>query len=251
MRERDDMKISAHKTVLLLVFALFGSPVLLAPAHAAPSDAVQIRRANLGGERLSQDAQHIADWAVHSGDHQGMPFIVVDKLRAQAAAFDRRGRLIRTTPVLVGMGVGDVFEPGVLEMDMYATKPSQRITPAGRFFAEEDLNLERERVLWVDYDAGIALHKMPTKITKQRRAQRMVSRDPSQHRITYGCINVPAAFYDQVVRPNFSAKGGIVYVLPDSTPLHTVFKSYAVGERQLSSADPAQPGAFSIHAQQF
>ena len=249
-RERDDMKIPRRLAAALLVIAVFGSPVLLDSPPAAATDLPQARRADAHA-RISADAQHIADWAVHSGDHKGLPFIVVDKVHAQAAAFDRTGRLIRTTPVLVGMGVGDVFEPGVLDLDMYATKPSQRITPAGRFFAEEDFNLDRERVLWVDYDAGIALHKMPTKKTKQRRAQRMVSKDPSEHRITYGCINVPAAFYDRVVRPHFSAKGGIVYVLPDSTPLRAVFNSYDVGERQLSSADQAHPVAFPSHMQQF
>jgi hypothetical protein len=197
---------------------------------------------------VSRDVQHISQWAVHSGNHERLPFIVVDKANAVAAAFDAAGRLIRTTPVLLGMGVGDTFAPGVAEMDMYQTQPWQRITPAGRYFAEEDRNLKGERVLWVDYDSGIAIHKIPTKRTSQRRAERMASRDPAEHRITYGCINVPAKFYDQVVHPNFGRRGGIVYVLPDSRPLKAVFNSYEVESPASSapvqqSANDAVPGA--------
>lgn len=176
--------------------------------------------------RASPDVQQLADWALRSGDHQRLPFIVVDKVNATAFAYDASGRLIRSTPVLLGIGIGDRFAPGVADMDMYKTQPWQRITPAGRFFAEEDLNLKGEKVLWVDYDTGIAIHKLPAKRTKQRRHERIVSPDPADHRITYGCINVPPAFYDQIVQPNFGANGGIVYVLPEKMPFKSVFKSF-------------------------
>ena len=187
------------------------------------------KRVDFRGAASGRDVQQMADWAVRSGDHQRLPFIIVDKVNASATAFDASGRLIRSTPVLIGMGVGDTFAPGVLELDMYQTQPWQRITPAGRFFAEEDLNLKGQRVLWVDYDAGIAIHRLSAKKTSQKRHARLASPNPADHRITYGCINVPPAFYDQVVHPNFRAKGGIVYVLPDSTPIKSVFKSYDGG----------------------
>jgi hypothetical protein len=190
---------------------------------------------------VSPQVRHIAEWAVHSGDHQRLPFIVVDKINASAAAFDASGRLLRTTPVLLGIGVGDTFAPGVAQLEMHQTQPWQRITPAGRFFADEGRNLEKQRVLWVDYDAGIAIHKIPTKRTPQRRQERMVSPDPAEHRITYGCINVPAVFYDTVVRTHFRQKGGIVYVLPDTLPLKSVFKSYDVGYP--AGAAPVQQSA--------
>jgi hypothetical protein len=215
-----------------------------ASAQGSPANAVaaaSIKRADFRGTVVSRDVQHIAEWAVHSGDHQRLPFIIVDKVNATATAFDAAGRLIRKTSVLLGMGVGDAFPPGVVDMDMYQTQPWQRITPAGRFFADEDLNLKKQRVLWVDYDTGIAIHKLPTKKTSQKRHERIVSPNPADHRITYGCINVPPAFYDQVVHPNFRAKGGIVYVLPDSVPLKSVFKSYDVGGP--ASLPPTQQGA--------
>ena len=218
---------------LRLVLAAALAPIGLVAVHAQSGSVKgsSALRADLRGETVAAEVRHMADWAVHSGDHRKLPFIVVDKVNARAVAFDAHGRLIRSTPVLLGMGVGDTFAPGVVNMDMYETQPSQRITPAGRFFADEGENTAGERVLWVDYDNGIAIHKLSAKRTKQRRHERMRSPDPAQHRITYGCINVPPAFYDQVVRPQFKRKGGIVYVLPDSTPLKAVFKSYDVNER--------------------
>lgn len=210
------------------------------PANHLPAPArADVKRAEFRGYEASQDVQRIADWSVRAADHGGLPFIIVDKMNARLYAFDRYGTLIDQTPILLGMGVGDKFAPGVLKMDMYKTKPWQRITPAGRYFAEEDRNLAGEIVLWVDYDAGIAIHKLPSKPTKQRRHERIVSPDPAEHRITYGCINVPPAFYDRVVRPWFAARGGYVYVLPDTTPLNAVFKTDDVKPRQLARTQAA------------
>jgi hypothetical protein len=238
---------------LIALLCAFAVGAVSAPAATEGSGAVSAgassaaKRADFRGAAVSRDVQEIADWAVRSGDHQRLPFIIVDKVNAALAAFDASGRLVRTTPVLLGMGVGDAFAPGVVDMDMHQTQPWQRITPAGRFFAEEDLNLKGQKVLWVDYDTAIAIHKLPSKKTKQRRHERIVSPNPADHRITFGCINVPPAFYDQVVHPQFRAKGGIVYVLPDSTPLKTVFKSYDGGTASSTavrqSANEALPTA--------
>jgi hypothetical protein len=230
-----------------LLAALAAAPLGAAAAQSATADGAFSKRAEFQAEAPSADVQHIAVWAVHSGDNKGLPFIVVDKVNAKALAFDSTGRLIESTPVLLGIAVGDKFAPGVATMDMYQTQPWQRITPAGRFFAEEDRNLKGERVLWVDYDAGIAIHKLPAKRTKQRRHERIVSPDPAQHRITYGCINVPPKFYDRVVHRHFGPKGGIVYVLPDSTPLKAVFKSYDV-VGGAAARTPQTPGLFSPHS---
>jgi L,D-transpeptidase catalytic domain len=241
-----------HGAGILLTIALFAFGTRASLGAPAFESAQPTQKAvSAGTPTLPADVQHIADWAVHSGDHKGLPFIIVDKVNAMAVAFDNKGRRLRSTPVLVGMGVGDKFEPGVAEMEMHLTKPSQRITPAGRYVAEEGVNLAHERVLWVDYDSGIALHKIPAKPTKQRRHERMRSANAADHRITYGCINVPPAFYDQVVRPHFSAKGGVVYVLPDSLPLKAVFKSYDVGVGRVSSAEQAGSAQTPSSTQRF
>jgi hypothetical protein len=240
--------IAKALAALALAGAALSAPF---PLYTAAAHYAAIQRADFRGQTFSAEVHQIADWAVNSGDHKGLPFIIIDKRNARAVAFDRSGRIIQATPVLIGIGVGDTFAPGVMELEMQQTEPWQRITPAGRFFAEEGLNLTGQNVLWVDYDAAIAIHRLPAKETKQRRRERIVSPDPAQHRITFGCINVAPEFYDRVVHAQFGKNGGMVYVLPDSTPLQTVFKSsYDVGERRLSRAEQAV-GVSSPPVQRF
>lgn len=42
------------------------------------------RRAHFGQERTSPEASHIAAWIVDSGDNQGLPFMIVDKVHAKS-----------------------------------------------------------------------------------------------------------------------------------------------------------------------
>lgn len=51
----------------------------------------------------------------------------------------------------------------------------------------------------------------------------MLSPSPDDNRITFGCINVPKAFYNSLLSRLFRKKGGYVYVLPDTKPLEEVF----------------------------
>ena len=242
-QQRVDRKSTMQRfAALMLAFAV--GICAAGSAFARDAAATTLKRAESLDETVTRDALHIADWAVQSADHQGLPFIIVDKLYAKAYAFDASGRLLASTPVLIGMGVGDTFAPGVLKMSMHETTPSQRITPAGRFFAEEDRNLKGQRVLWVDYDAGIAIHKLSPKKTAQRRHERMASPYPADHRITFGCINVPPAFYEEVVARHFRRKGGIVYVLPDTAPLNAIFKSYDAASTVAQA--PVQPGPSNV-----
>ncbi len=51
-------------------------------------------------------------------------------------------------------------------------------------------------ILWVDYEDGIAMHAVITTNPKGRRLQRLTTPTPLDNRISYGCINVPAKFFD-------------------------------------------------------
>jgi hypothetical protein len=61
---------------------------------------------------------------------------------------------------------------------------------------------------------------------KERRLERLASRKPSEHRISYGCINVPAKFFDDVVKPTFTGTYGVVYILPETMSISKIFESY-------------------------
>jgi hypothetical protein len=87
---------------------------------------------------------------------------------------------------------------------------------------------------------GIGSRKLST-VPKERRLQRLASSMPLEHRITFGCINVPVAFYETVVSPAFKATSGIVYVLPETRPAREVFGSYDVAARPAS--DGRQDGS--------
>lgn len=64
------------------------------------------------------------------------------------------------------------------------------------------------------------------KPTDERR-RCLISPSPDDNRIFYGCINVPADFFDQVAKPLFHAASGIVYVLLKTKNLQDVFP-YAI-----------------------
>jgi len=58
---------------------------------------------------------------------------------------------------------------------------------------------------------------------REDRLQRLAAASPLDHRITFGCINVPVSFYDRVVHPAFAGAGGIVYILPEIKTIAEVF----------------------------
>jgi hypothetical protein len=127
-------------------------------------------------------------------------------------------------PVLIGVAVGDDATPGIGSKNLAEIGPAEKTTPAGRFLAKYGWAAGRQRVLWVDYATSVALHPIPPGASKkERRRQRMLSPTADDNRITFGCINVPKAFYNKKVRPLFRKKGGYVYILPDTTPLDVVF----------------------------
>lgn len=201
-------------------------------------------RANFGGEHASADARHVADWVVDSGDNGRRPFVIVDKVEAKVFVFDTQGNLRGATPALLGLAPGDDSVPGIGKRKLATIRPEERTTPAGRFVASMDRDVHGQEVLWVDYDAAISMHRVVTSNPKERRLQRLGSLTAREHRISYGCINIPAKFYDKVLSPAFKGTDGIVYILPETRPVTEVFASYDVRESvglEVQGGLPAPP----------
>jgi len=216
-----------------------GSPPL---AQVQPAPSQSPKRANFEKELASQTSRDMADWVVDSGDNRLKPFAIVDKTQAKVFVFDAQGRLRGAAPVLLGLAIGDDSVPGIGERKLSSIRPEERTTPAGRFVASLDRNLKGEEILWVDYETAISMHRVITSNAKERRAQRLDSPSPLDRRISYGCINVPVKFYENVLSPAFTGTDGIVYVLPETRSAREVFGSYDVEERaglKLSSRDPS------------
>jgi len=188
-------------------------------------------RAHFASEPASRDVRHVADWVVDSGDNHALPFAIVDKANARIFVFGPSGRIRGASPVLLGSARGDHSVPGVGELQLADIPPGDRTTPAGRFVAERGRNLEGEDIIWIDYDAAISIHRVRASALPGGRIDRLASVTPADNRISYGCVNVPAKFYNAVIDSVFNTRKGIVYVLPETRPVHEVFRSYDVGTR--------------------
>ena len=183
-------------------------------------------RADFSGEAVSSDARYIADWVVVSGDNQDLPFMIVDKANARMFLFDAGGAILGSVPVLLGLARGDDSPPGIGDRPLSMIGPSERITPAGRFVAQLGFNLAGQDILWVDYDAAISVHRATDSkhgLTSNGRLARLASASPLDNRISHGCINVSAAFFENILRPAFSGTSGIVYVLPETRSVRDEF----------------------------
>ena len=152
---------------------------------------------------------------VDGGDARGRPFAIVDKQQARLLVFAADGQLLGAAPALLGLAVGDHAVPG-LGRRAGKIAPHERTTPAGRFESEPGRNHLGEAIVWIDYDASLAIHRLRRAAAQERRAQRLASPSPADNRISLGCIIVDPGFYDAVVAPTLGRQRGVVYVLPES-----------------------------------
>ncbi len=194
-----------------------------AVAPAAPRDAAV---ADFGHETASEDARALAQWVLDSDNNRALSFLIIDKKNAKVFAFDPHGRLRGAAAVLLGAAVGDDSVAGIGERALSTIRPEERTTPAGRFVAALDHNLGGKDILWVDYANAISLHRVVTSNPLENRARRLATPTPDDNRISYGCINVPASFFDKVIIPTFRKTRGIVYILPETRPVGAVFTSF-------------------------
>ncbi|MET3373459.1 hypothetical protein ABIC89_002521 [Variovorax boronicumulans] len=170
------------------------------------------------------DVRQLARAAVSERDSRGLPFAIVDKKRARVFVYGADGYLRGASPILLGLARGDASVPGIGERRMSEIRPEERTTPAGRFDSEPGVNLQGEDIVWLDYDAAVSMHRVRTGNKVERRLERLASTNVAEHRISYGCINVPASFYDTHVKPLFGHARGVIYVLPETRAARDYFK---------------------------
>lgn len=188
-------------------------PFVIEPKTAMATGSKQ---ANFEVKRASRRTRDMADWVIGSRDNLNMPFAIVDKVNAKVYVFEVDGKLHGAAPVLLGLGIGDDVAPGLSHIPMSQIPPAQRTTPAGRFVTGMGRNSDGKEILWVDYENAISMHPVITSRPEQRRLQRLATPSPLDNRISYGCINVPVHFFENVIQRNFSGTAGLVYVLPET-----------------------------------
>jgi hypothetical protein len=165
------------------------------------------------------DADAFAARVWQRADTAALPFAVVDKRRALMVVYRADGREAGRSAVLLGAMRGDRSIPGVGERTQSGQlRPEDLTTPAGRFVAQPGQNRGGEAVIWVDFDAAFAVHRLRPGAGHDDRARRLAGSDPERRRVSAGCVVVPGAFFDTVVRPLLGRGPAIVYVLPESGP---------------------------------
>lgn len=219
---------------------------VMTSSSSAPFPTADARYANFGSESPSPEARHLADWIADSRDNARADFIIVDKPHARAYVFDAHARLRGASPVLLGSALGDDSVPGIGLRPVEKVRPAERTTPAGRFVAERGRNSKGEDVVWVDYDAAVSMHRVRVTEPSEQRLERLATPTTDDNRISYGCINVPSAFYETYIRPTFAARRAIVYVLPDFKPVQQVFGSYDVATVRRQASNRATDDALSM-----
>jgi hypothetical protein len=195
----------------------------MAPGLHSQVQRTGFRSADFASHPATADVRFIADWAADSGDSHGLPYVILDKRDARVYVFTADGRLIDSSPVLLGATPGDDPVPDIGTRPMTQVRQDEKTTPAGRFISAPGKNASGEEVVWVDYADSVSMHRVRLVDPKERRFERLASPDPAERRISYGCINVPVAFFESVVWPLLGSSRAVVYVLPEVHDVHEVF----------------------------
>jgi hypothetical protein len=192
-------------------------------AAAAPARSTELR-----AQAASADVQALVAHVSARGDNQGRPWAVVDKQGARLFVFAADGRLVGSTSVLLGLARGDGSAPGVGAKAASFIPPEERTTPAGRFISQPGRNLKGEAVVWVDYAAAVAIHRLRPAPAAERRAERLASPQVDDKRISLGCVVVSGSFYDKVVAPLLGGQPGVVYVMPETRSWRSLFNDATI-----------------------
>lgn len=178
----------------------------------------------------SIEAREMLRWVKRHNDAGGRPFVIVDKKQARMHVYDGTGRLLAATPVLLGSTPGDHTVPGVGQRAQTGTvSVNERTTPAGRFVTHPGRNLQGEAVVWVDYAAAFAIHRLRPGASQPGRAWQLASATPRDNRSTLGCVVVPVTFYLDVIEPLLGRSRGVVYVLPETRSVRELIRDAEEG----------------------
>jgi hypothetical protein len=166
----------------------------------------------------------VANWVMETRDNGKRPFVVVDKKGARVFVFEANGKLAGSSQALLGLQFGDHTVKGVGLKKVSQILPHERTSPAGRFVAQPGRNLHGEKVIWVEYNSGFAIHRVRSGNPAQRRHERLATSTVDDNRISLGCVVVPGSFFDKVVNETIGNGFSVVYVLPETRPVRGYFE---------------------------
>ncbi|MEO7887188.1 MAG: hypothetical protein ABI893_01625 [Polaromonas sp.] len=225
-------------TIALAILGATSAQVSATPLESQPAripDALEAVGDNIAAEgalvSASPDARYALRWVMSSRDNQGLPFVMVDKKGGRIFVFEATGQLRGVSPVLTGLTPGDHAVPGMAQRSVGSLRVDERTTPAGRFVSEPGHNLQGEAIVWIDYTAKLAIHRLRPAAQAERRAERLASETPDDNRISLGCVVVPVSFYETVVGPVLGKSRGVVYILPETQPVQRMLGALQFSQR--------------------
>lgn len=190
-------------------FGLYWAALLAAPPLAARPR----------GPDWPSALQQLARQIVRDSGQPRRPFAIVEKRMALLVVHSANGAPLGLSRVLLGRTPGDHSVPGVgLRTEQGRLHEDDCTTPAGRFESEPGSNHSGEAVVWLDYAAALAIHRLRPGPSMADRARRLASPLAHDKRVSAGCVVVPAAFYEAVVQPALGRGPGVVYVLRELDP---------------------------------
>ena len=83
-------------------------------------------------------------------------------------------------------------------------------------------------MIWVEYDTAVSMHRIRPLVAQEQRLERLASLTVDDNRISFGCINLPVTFYENVVSATVKKYGAVIYVLPETRTPQQLFGSYDV-----------------------
>jgi hypothetical protein len=195
----------------------------------------------LAGQSASADALYAERWIRSERDNRGRPFAIVDKKAARIFVFAGDGRLVGSSPTLLGATRGDIAVPGSERKAPSQLLPNEQRTPAGRFHSVPGRNNFGEDVVWVDYDASIAIHRVRPGPSAASRLQSLADTLPDDKRRSLGCVVVPESFLASVVMPTLGRTPGTIYILPEEGPVRAMFAQLTPPTLAVAPAPRAVP----------
>jgi hypothetical protein len=183
----------------------------------------------------SDDAKQMLQWALRLADNRSLPFAIVDKKAARIFVFEADGQLRGASPALLGLSPGDGGLVSLVNRPVTSLAVDERTTPAGRFASEPGHNLNGEAIVWMDYAAKLAIHRLRPADPRERRAERLGSSTADDNRISFGCVIVPVTFYESVIAPSLGKSHGVVYVLPETENVQRLFNGLQSAQASLQT----------------
>lgn len=207
---------------MALAVTLGTNVVISQPAEAATSMTPAV-----GEVVMSSAAKATLDHINETSDNGGRPFIIADKNAGKLYLMNADGKVVDTTPALFGKDSSDAAR-------------ADRATGAGKY----DLTYNRDQRLPSGYEGSVqsfdtgtngetfAIHRV-IDVKGENRSGRLASATARDNRITHGCINVPAEFYNQHLDGEL---GAVLYVLPETANWQG--NLYQLTQRQAAQGAP-------------